>query len=271
MDDATTRTYESFGYEWNRFDSINAEDEQFWRRYVADLDLADLNERTALDAGCGKARYSLFTARHVKTLVALDGSDAVEAAQRNLTDVPNATVVKADLRHAPFADATFGFVSCLGVLHHLADPRQGFRALTRVLAPQGILLLYLYSRPDTPGLRATGLNAAAALRKITTRLPYPPLRVLCAPLAAVLYATVVVPGHVGAQRHIKTLARLPLTAYRGRPLRSLWLDTFDRLSAPVEYRYIWRDIEPWFADEGLTVRAVRDEAGLFVVAQRPST
>src|SRR3954453_21367816 len=128
MDDAeaTTKTFESFGYEWNRFDAINDEDEAFWHRYFADVDVDALENTRALDAGCGKARYSKFTARHVKHLTALDGSDAVQAAQRNLQQAPNAHVVKADLRAAPFAPRTFGFISCLGVLHHLADPKKGF-------------------------------------------------------------------------------------------------------------------------------------------------
>jgi SAM-dependent methyltransferase len=263
MDDteATTKTFESFGYEWNRFDAINDEDEAFWQRYFADVDLEAINNTTALDAGCGKARYSKFTARHVKHLTALDGSAAVQAAQRNLRDTPNADVVKADLRSAPFPKHTFGFISCLGVLHHLADPKLGFDALTELLAPDGTLLLYLYSRPESDtDLRARGLRAATALRRFTLRLPHPLLRFLAAPLAAVLYLTLVLPGHL--------FKGLPLQTYRGRPLRSLWLDTFDRLSAPLEHRYVWRELEPWFTQADMTVEAVREEAGLYIVAKK---
>ena len=61
-----------------------------------------------------------------------------------------------------------------------------------------------------------------------------------------------------------------LAPYRGRPVRVLWLDTFDRLSAPVEHRYVWADIEPWFTAAGLFVRSVRDFGGLTVVAERPA-
>ncbi len=58
-------------------------------------------------------------------------------------------------------------------------------------------------------------------------------------------------------------------AYRGKPLRSLTLDTFDRLSAPVEHRYVWADLAPWFSQAGLVVDAVRDETGWFILAHRP--
>lgn len=37
---------------------------------------------------------------------------------------------------------------------------------------------------------------------------------------------------------------LPLGIYRNQPVRSLWLDTFDRLSAPLENRYGWETSSP---------------------------
>jgi hypothetical protein len=61
-----------------------------------------------------------------------------------------------------------------------------------------------------------------------------------------------------------------MDAYRGKPLRSLVLDTFDRLSAPVEHRYVWRELAPWFHDAGLVVDAARDETGWFVLAHKPT-
>jgi hypothetical protein len=81
-----------------------------------------------------------------------------------------------------------------------------------------------------------------------------------------LKALVVLPGRVGEQRNIAALSGLPMSAYRDKPFRSLELDTFDRLSAPVEHRYIWSDLEPWFVKAGMTVDAARDEAGWFVLA-----
>ena len=268
-DELTARTLQSFGYEWQTFDAIQPEDEEFWRWYVRDVDLAGLGGTLALDAGCGKGRYTRFTAAHVGTMIALDGSEAAAAAARNLADLDNTVVVRGDVRQPPLQAGQFGFVSCLGVLHHLPDPREGFEALADLLAVDGIFLLYVYSRPEGRGVRATGLAAAAALRRVTVRLPHPLLRVLSAPLAALLYGTFVLPGALGGRLGPGALARLPLATYRGKPLRSLWLDTYDRLSAPLEARYAWSDLEGWYADAGLVVEAVRDDAGLFVVARRP--
>ncbi len=270
-DRATQRTNESFGYEWAQFSQVNPEDEIFWRRYFADVDLTSLAGRLGLDAGCGQGRYSRFTAPHLGALVASDGSGATEAAAVNLAGQPNVCVVRADLRTMPFEAGSFGFISCLGVLHHLAEPRAGLAALARLLAPGGLLLVYLYSRPDHAGLRSWSLGAARQLRRVTTRMPRSALRPLCWPLAAALYATFVVPGAIGQRSNIEQMASMPLATYRGRPLRSLWLDTFDRLSAPLEMRFTPAEAEIMFAQCGLSVTALRTDrqlAGIVVLAEK---
>ena len=266
---STARTFASFGFEWNNFDEVRDEDEGFAEVYFRDVDLAGLRGKVGLDAGCGKGRYTRFLAEHLDAVAALDGSSAVEAAARNLAGFPSVLVVRSDLRDAPFAPSGFDFVSSLGVLHHLDDPRAGFERLVGLLAPGGSILVYLYSRPQTFGMRAAALRAAAALRTITVRLPHRALKAVSAPLAVLLYYGVVVPGAVGDRSGVAALSGLPMDAYRGKPLRSLVLDTFDRLSAPVEHRYVWSELAPWFEGAGLHVDAARDETGWFVLAHRP--
>ncbi len=266
---STDRTFASFGFEWNNFDGVREEDESFAEVYFRDLDLASLDGKVGLDAGCGKGRYTRFLAEHLGATAALDGSSAVEAAARNLTGLPSVIVVKSDLRTAPFAPESFDFISSLGVLHHLDDPREGFERLLGYLAPGGRILLYLYSRPPTLGLRSAALSLAAALRTITVRLPHRLLKVLSVPVAACLFWGVVAPGGYGDRRGVAVFSGLPMDAYRGKPFRSLVLDTFDRLSAPVEHRYVWRELAPWFSEAGLVVDAARDETGWFILAHKP--
>ena len=267
-DPDVARTLASFGYEWTRFDAVHPEDEQFWEVYFRDVPLDRLHGRVALDAGCGKGRFTYFTARHVDAIAAVDGSAAVEAAVNNLSGRANALVVKSDVRSMPFDDRSFGFISCLGVLHHLPDPEDGFAELVRLLEPDGFLLIYVYSRATTRGLRAVGLAAARALRRLTVRVPHPALRSASAVVAAILWVALVWPGR--AVPRLTRASHLPLAAYRSKPFRSLWLDTFDRLSAPLEARYLWEDIARWFSSAGLEVLNARDEAGWFVVAHRPA-
>ena len=271
VDRQTGRTFASFGYEWTSFDRVQPEDEAFFAQYFADVHVEELAGRVGLDAGCGKGRFTRLMAPYLHGIVALDGSRAVVAAVRNLQDCENAVVLRADLRAAPLAAESFDFISCLGVLHHLADPRAGFDSLVRLLAPGGMLLVYLYSRPDPGTVRALALGSSAALRKLTVHLPHRVTRALAAPIAAALYATVVLPGHLGAKAGIRRLDGLPLVTYRGRPGRSLWLDTFDRLSAPIEKRYVWDEVRPWYEGSGLAVEAVSERGGLVILARRPPT
>jgi len=265
----TEQTMSSFGYEWNAFDDIRDEDEAFAAIYFADLDLPGLAGKVGLDAGCGKGRFTRILARYLDGIVALDGSQAVEAAARNLGDQDHVVVVRSDLRSAPFGPESFDFICSLGVLHHLDNPREGFRRLIDHLAPGGQLLLYLYSRPGTTDVRAVALRLATLVRKVTVRLPHRLLKVLSEPIAALLYGGVVLPGRWGQRRGLAALDALPMTTYRDKPFRSLVLDTFDRLSAPVEHRYVWAELEPWFDEAGLVVDAARDQTGWFITAHRP--
>ena len=152
------------------------------------------------------------------------------ARRANLADLPNAVVVRSDLREAPFEDGAFGFIASFGVLHHLSDPRAGFDRLIRLLAPEGVLSLYLYSRPEGGGVRSVGLTASAEMRRVTLRMPHPALKALCTPIAALLWAGVVLPGKVGDTLRVERLSTLPMASYREKPFRSLVTDTFDRLS-----------------------------------------
>jgi len=268
LDEVTDRTFESFGYEWTTFAEVQPEDEGYWREYTADVPWADLHDGLGVDIGCGKGRFSRPTARRLGGLVALDGSDAVSAAATNLGGEPNVVVVRSDLRDGALAEESFDFVSCLGVLHHLSDTEAAFHKIARLLAPGGVLLVYLYSRPEGRGARALGLRAAAALRTLSVRVPHRVLRPLCYPIAAALFAGVVVPGAIGERRRVKRLAALPLEVYRGSPVRSLWLDTFDRLSAPIEHRYTWEEVRPWVEAAELELLAFRRWGGLMITARR---
>src|SRR5581483_5163711 len=195
--------------------------------YFADVDPAMLRAGAALDAGCGRGRFTARIADHAPLALALDGSEAVRSAARNLAGRDNVVVVRGDLRQPPIAPASLSFVASLGVLHHLEDPSEGLRALSALLEPHGRMLVYVYSAAEKRGVRATALRSARALRHLTVHVPHRLLRALCIPLSAVLYMTFVIPGRIGQRLRLRPLAGLPLDVYRRLGWRALWLDTFD--------------------------------------------
>lgn len=101
-DEITRQTLESFGYEWTIFPRIESEDEASWEVYLCDVRLDQLEDAIALDAGCGRGRFSYFLAPPVRASAALDASAAIEAATVNLAAQPSVTLLRCDLREVAF-------------------------------------------------------------------------------------------------------------------------------------------------------------------------
>jgi SAM-dependent methyltransferase len=268
-DPSTAQTLESFGRQWIAFDQAKADDQVIWERFFREIPPEDLAEDVAIDVGCGNGRFAQLTARKVKALVALDGSLAVRSAAHNLRSEPNVAVVRSDLRAAPFSNGTFDLVSCLGVLHHLEDPEEGFKAIERLVAPEGRLLIFIYSRPERFGPRTVALASVATARRVTIHIPPRAMRIISWSIAMAAWLFIIGPGRFGERHSLRPLARMPLAAYRNLAFHNAWLNTYDLLMAPIEHRYVWAEVERWFREAGLVVDSVRDENGLIILAHRP--
>ena len=57
----------------------------------------------------------------------------------------NVEYAQADLSNLPATGKTFDVIDCSGVLHHLADPLAGWRALLSMLPVGGVMRVGLYS------------------------------------------------------------------------------------------------------------------------------
>jgi SAM-dependent methyltransferase len=265
LDPNTTKMFDAFGFLHARLERHPPEDELVFQRYFADVPFDRLSGGVALDAGCGSGRFSTFLAERMRTLVALDGSPAVRTAAKALASFPNAAVLRADLMEPPLADGSFDLVTCIGVLHHFTNPRAGLDSLARLLAPGGYILLFLYSKPRG-GVRSFVVQTATALRRVSVRLPKGLVHATSVPLAAILWATSVLPGRVGERLGVRFLSVLPLRMYRDLPFHSLTASVFDALIAPIERRYTWLEVAPWFREVGLSVESVREDDGLVILA-----
>jgi SAM-dependent methyltransferase len=106
--------------------------------------------RTILVAGCGTAQAARHAIRDPgNRVVGIDVSaTGVEAtlALKERYGLDNLEVRPLPLEDAPKLGERFDLVVCTGVLHHLADPDRGLRALRDVLAPGGALHLMVYAR-----------------------------------------------------------------------------------------------------------------------------
>ena len=109
-----------------------------------------------LSAGCGTGQLALEIAQGVKARVlAIDlslaslGYAGRKARELGLTDIEFA---QADLLELGAMGRSFDVVECSGVLHHMADPFAGWRALLPLLRPGGFMLVGLYSEMARRGI-----------------------------------------------------------------------------------------------------------------------
>lgn len=73
-----------------------------------------------------------------------EASRAVAEARAAARGLSSIRFLTGDLMEAP-ALGPFDYIDCCGVLHHLADPNAGFRALAEALAPGGGIGLMVYA------------------------------------------------------------------------------------------------------------------------------
>lgn len=111
------------------------------KEYRADLDV--------LVAGCGTWQAAKYAFCHpAARVVGVDVSTtSLEHTERlkqqyNLTNV---TTKQVPIENVNELDQRFDHIICTGVLHHLADPDAGLRALRSVLKPDGAMYLMVYA------------------------------------------------------------------------------------------------------------------------------
>lgn len=138
-----------FGYEWTNYSTILPEHKGQLERWLGSTGLASMEGKRVMDVGCGMGRnpYWMLEAG-AKELVAIDADDgSLAAARRNLEKFPNAIVEKLSVYElTPEKVGTFDVVTCIGVLHHLAEPDDALDRMWSCVAPGGSLELWCYAK-----------------------------------------------------------------------------------------------------------------------------
>lgn len=103
-----------------------------------------------LVAGCGTGAVAIALAHRIPSakVTALDLSLASLAHGKRIAEsmrLQNLAFLHGDILSLGGWDKTFDLIHCTGVLHHMADPEAGARALCTRLRPDALILLGLYS------------------------------------------------------------------------------------------------------------------------------
>ena len=98
--------------------------------------------RRILDIGCGDGYLTSLVRSFAHQVVGVDTEPtAVLLAKSKLQQFPNCRVMQASCYELPFANRTFDIAILADVIEHLESPETCLKEITRVLAPNGTLLL----------------------------------------------------------------------------------------------------------------------------------
>lgn len=253
---ADNETIDSFGEEWQRFHEFEAEElEQIGREYfdVVGEDMLNRNS-VVLDIGCGSGRWSKYVSSRADFVEAIDPSEAVLVAAKLLEGNENVRVTQAGIDEIPFADNSFDFAFCLGVLHHLPNTAEAMKKCVDKVKPNGYFLTYLYYNLDNRGMIYRMIfEAANVLRRMVSRLPFRMKAVVCDFLAVVLYMPFVVLGRILLKVPFlkQIVPKLPLSYYCDKSFYIIRNDALDRFGTPLEKRYSQAEIRQMMEDAGL--------------------
>ncbi len=169
-DSADRRTADAFAESWNH---VGAGSVYTWEQFcdwLAPVDPLDLAGKDVLELGFGNGSLLVHMAAcRPRRLVGVELGDTLETAWDNLAGAPAETNIelhRGDLTVVRMGE--FDLVYCIGVLHHLTSPEEGFAAVLRHTAPGGRFHGWVYSREGNLVVRLF----VEPLRRVGSRLPW---------------------------------------------------------------------------------------------------
>jgi len=261
---------DNFGYQWNRWARVQFEDHNLGgpmqghttRMFtsITQLSAERLQGKTVLDMGCGPGRFTDVALRMGASVVALDYSSAIDAAQANFSG-KNADVlfVQGDVLRLPLKDNSVDYSFSIGVLHHTPSPATGVREAYRVTNGGGEFAIRVYNAtgfytyPSVRFWRAVFLGLKPLFRH------YPPL----------VYSYLF--GSLGfalgkVWRPLSYPLRVVFPTVWLPDYRWTILDTFDAIATTHQSGHSPAEIDGWLREAGFA--SVRQVAGNDFVATK---
>ncbi|MBF0382872.1 MAG: tetratricopeptide repeat protein [Magnetococcales bacterium] len=126
----------------------------------ANIDGEISKEPKILIAGCGTGQQAIQAASRFKdshlTAVDLSLSSLSYAKRKTQTfDSLDINYIQCDIYNLKKLGEEFDVIECRGVLHHLADPMEGWKILVDILRPNGLMKIGLYSKIARSGIIKT--------------------------------------------------------------------------------------------------------------------
>jgi SAM-dependent methyltransferase len=253
LDAEKAATAENFGWQWQHFvqgDELYADQFLGW---IAPVQPRFFQDKVVLEGGCGKGRHTQLAATWgAHDVIGVDLSEAVETAFAATRNLENAHIVQADIYHLPFA-RVFDYAFSVGVLHHLPDPRAGFRSLATKVKDGGYLSAWVYGAESNEWITRF---VDPLRKKFSSRMNHRALLQLSKlPTALVYLATKLIYGPLNRSSGGSKVARhLFYNEYLNAISQFGWREqhtiVFDHLVAPTSHYIHRKDFEDWWREIG---------------------
>jgi ubiquinone/menaquinone biosynthesis C-methylase UbiE len=145
--DFTGKVYGDLWRKFNNFnitvESVEILKERFDKNNIA---LSILNDKKAIDVGCGSGRYT-YALKELgcASVLGIDyGEEGIGIAKEATNNIDGIDFQKASVLDIPYPDECFDFVFCNGVLHHTENMEKGIDEIVRITRKGGMIWLYLY-------------------------------------------------------------------------------------------------------------------------------
>lgn len=247
------KTADAFGYEWLKFNKLHDTYREQFLDWIKPLNEESFGGKVVLDAGCGTGRHSYLSSSFgARDVVAVDLSDAVEVAYSNTYELDNVHVIQADILKLPLK-AVFDLSYSIGVLHHMPEPRMGFKSVLNKTKNGGTIAIWVYGYENNGWI----IRFVNPLRdRITTRLPHKVVDGLSLVLAGLMHLTVkLVYRPINKMQALNWLVKfLPYNDYlyqvSGFPFNQNHSIVLDHIIAPTAYYLKKEEIRDWFDFKG---------------------
>jgi SAM-dependent methyltransferase len=251
VEEEKAATAANFGWQWQHFTQQDDKYEEQFLGWIAPVEPAFFRDKLVLEGGCGKGRHTQLAARWgAREIIGVDVSAAVETAFAATRELENAHVIQADIYKLPLRRA-FDYAFSVGVLHHLPDPRGGFRSLASKVKAGGWLSAWVYGAENN-GWITRWVNPVR--ERVTSRINKRALLHLSKlPTAALFAATKLVYGPLNRSASGSALARrlfyndylFTLSGFGWREQHTI---VFDHLVAPTAFYISRAEFEEWWRE-----------------------
>jgi SAM-dependent methyltransferase len=166
---ADSGTADAFASSWNHVGVGSVYTRAQFEDWFRPIEPADLAGKSVLELGFGNGSLLYHVgACGPSRLAGVELGDTLESTRKNLAHLPPGMLElhRGDLTRVELG--AFDYVYCIGVLHHLAVPEDGFRAVLRHTRPGGHFHCWVYAEEGN----AVVIHVVDPIRRVASRLPW---------------------------------------------------------------------------------------------------